>query len=113
MTRSRLLSVNTKTPSCQLPPQAKPSTDLHRVTVVLLVIAADLPSWMAVASFFKVASAETDSTRFLKSGIEMASSTDSIPKVMSNSSSDMPFIVFAGAHLLSADPKTQLSVVTN
>ena len=88
------------TPSCQFPPQTKPSTDRHSVTVVLLVIAADLLSCMAVASFFRVASAEVECMKSLKSGIEMPSSIDNIPKVTSNSSSDMPFIDFATARPL-------------
>ncbi len=65
---------------------------------------------MAVASFLRVASAETDSTSSSKSGIEMLSSTESIPKVMSNSSSDMPFIDIARARPLVSELNTPLSV---
>lgn len=106
MARSRLRSVKTKTPSSQRPPQVTPSRDLQSVTVVLFVIAEDLPSWIAVASFLRVVSAETDSARFLKSGIEMLSSIVSIPKVINSSSNDMPCIDFVIARSLHVDSIT-------
>ena len=74
------------------------------------MIAADLLSCMAVASFFRVASAEVECMKSLKSGIEMPSSIDNIPKLTSSSSSDMPFIDFATARPFNANPNTLLSV---
>ena len=76
------------------------SADLHRVTVVSLVMAVDFPSWTAVASFLRVSSPEIDSESSLKSGIAMPSSIANMPSEMSSSSSDMPVIDFIIAYLL-------------